>query len=163
MCTNPWPCQQYFWDRPDLFHKRTISERMNLILFFVLDYHKQSKSGLYFALTWTFRIFGPIHFSQGPIKFSKGPSKFWKMHRNKQEMGHWPILWIHCNFVSNISTPVWFRLAAYHIYPKYSDTLTPYLTCYPCAFWRKKWGYCYIPCPSVRPSVRTSVMSHHCS
>ena len=67
--------------------------------------HKQSKSGIYFALAWALRILRPIHFSQGPIKFSSGQSKFWKMHRNEQDMSHWLILWAYTSLELDLSLP----------------------------------------------------------
>ena len=52
-----------------MFCQKTISERMNLILFLVSSYYKQSKCGVYFVLALAFRITELIHFSQVPITF----------------------------------------------------------------------------------------------
>ena len=68
-----YAAQGYFWDGQNLFHERTTSDRMNLILFLAMQ---AVHFCIYFALIWTLRILWTIHSSQGPIISFNGPSKF---------------------------------------------------------------------------------------
>ena len=68
--------QGYFWDVPELFYEKTMSDKVILISFLAGPLvHKPLKSGVHFAVRWILIFLGLSFFFKWPIKISNGPSK----------------------------------------------------------------------------------------
>ena len=68
--------QGYFWDGPELFDEKTMSDRVILIPLLAGSHHKLFKSGFHFAVRWKLRFLGPIFFPNGPLKFEMAHQNF---------------------------------------------------------------------------------------
>ena len=67
--------QEYFWDGPEPFYEKTMSDRVILISFLAGPIHKLFKSGVHFAVRWILRFLGAHHFFQIAQQNFKWPIK----------------------------------------------------------------------------------------